>query len=437
MSVWQYIACLVSIIVEAFIIDSFFCTVSSGRKLNKRNTFFVYIIFVIALSLCYIFVKTGLITVVLLLIFIIAMSLFYNQSSQRQIFGSIILHVIISFTELIVGFTLSAILKTAVIEILDTELHFVVGVIVSKGIAYGAIKVFSVFYKKNVDMIKSKMFIMYLFFPILTFLIGVILIGIAGVVINPFISAISAISIMLLALANMLIFYLFEQNIKQVQKESKIELINHSLVLEKNYLEKLVALQNKSNKVEHDIKNQLFAIAGLVQNNDEQAQIALLKICEDITAKQKLILLNNISIDALLNNKIEIMKANNIKFFPELFIGDTGKINDLDMCVVLGNILDNAIDACILNKLEDNKIFLSIKDDDIYIKILIKNSIDKKVEIENNTIITKKKNKFKHGFGIENTKEILKNYNGNIVLESSEEYFFVAIIMEKSPQITT
>ena len=99
--------------------------------------------------------------------------------------------------------------------------------------------------------------------------------------------------------------------------------------------------------------------------------------------------------------------------------------------MILGNLFDNAIEAC--EPVDINKnIYLELKSMDECISITMKNStINKNVEIGKTT----KVNKNKHGFGLNNIKEVLKEYNGIMRYEIIDDYFMINIIMQSGENL--
>ena len=95
----------------------------------------------------------------------------------------------------------------------------------------------------------------------------------------------------------------------------------------------------------------------------------------------------------------------NIRF--DTVINSKINIDDLDLCIVLGNLIDNAIEACEkINEKEFQRVIqvsARIYLNQIYIKVI--NSKNNKVEKRNNKFLTSKKDKKNHGIGLENVKE--------------------------------
>ena len=103
-----------------------------------------------------------------------------------------------------------------------------------------------------------------------------------------------------------------------------------------------------------------------------------------------------------------------------------------DICTLLGNLLDNAIEACL--KVDNDKRYISlwIMPTVGTMSIIIENSVSDKVEIVRNTVAlrTTKSNKRLHGIGLESVKSIVEKYDGEIALSCTENVFSVDIFMK-------
>ena len=99
-------------------------------------------------------------------------------------------------------------------------------------------------------------------------------------------------------------------------------------------------------------------------------------------------------------------------------------ISNNDLCTVLANALDNAV-----YNSSDKAVPVSIvsREQNNGVIITISNSVDKPVEIKNNRIKTSKKDKTNHGFGIDNIKNVAKEYNGFVNLTCENKLFIIEI----------
>ena len=126
-----------------------------------------------------------------------------------------------------------------------------------------------------------------------------------------------------------------------------------------------------------------------------------------------------------------LMREQNIKFKHQIQVTAECIVNDYDMCAILRNLLDNAIEAC--EKIENHDMrFIDLRinfDKDVF-NIVIKNSVTQKVNIDKNmNFNTDKINPEAHGIGTQSIKSIVKKYNGECFFESTQDVFTARILM--------
>lgn len=233
-----------------------------------------------------------------------------------------------------------------------------------------------------------------------------------------------------------IIVILFAINLNKRKKhlEETMKILNNQLEYQYNYYENIKKCQEKTRRIWHDMKNHISIIYELTdkkQYEDVKSYINQLDI--QITNTESRVTTNNKIIDAILISKLEVCKLKNIKVDLDIKIPSKININDFDISVIFGNLLDNAIEACenIQNEtLRYIKIKSGIKGH--YLFLNVKNSSIKEVIKSGNKFITIKKDKENHGIGIESIINSIENYNGDIKIEYNGEEFNVFILLDMS-----
>ena len=242
---------------------------------------------------------------------------------------------------------------------------------------------------------------------------------------DPKYSILGFFSELLLMIANISLLYLFERYDIKCKEEQKLKDEQVLLQMETKYLKELIDKQTNAAKEIHNIKNELFAIKSLIDEDYNEGKNKIANICNIVDGMQNVVYTSNRSIDSLINSKRKIMNDNNIKFDCKSFISDFKNVDLIDLCVLLGNLLDNSIEACL--KLENNKfILLNIMQDKNYLNIIVKNTfLNLKVNLE-----TTKTNSIIHGFGLKSVNSIVKKYDGNMLVEKIDGYFIVSLLLK-------
>lgn len=128
-------------------------------------------------------------------------------------------------------------------------------------------------------------------------------------------------------------------------------------------------------------------------------------------------------VDALLTDKKrQADEINTTISFEGAVPGDS--IEAVDLCIIFGNPLDNAIEACAeIDKEPPKEIHISCVCNSGFAFIEIKNPVLKKVEIRSNLPETTKPNKEMHGFGLYSLEKVIKKYDGEVSCECDKTTF--------------
>ena len=217
----------------------------------------------------------------------------------------------------------------------------------------------------------------------------------------------------------------------KIIKNNKIiyeqKLINEKNAMEYRYYLKVEDNSDRIRRLYHDMKNHLLCISSLCDNDDAKDYVKNLNLELDSVADT--FNTGNKILDIILSEKKTICNEHNIEFKIYSDFSNTGFIDMLDICVIFGNALDNAIDAC--KKVESGKRIITIN---TMIKkglciINIKNSKVNKIFHNKNKIITDKKDKFLHGIGLNNIKEAVNKYDGDMSTNFNDNEFIITIVI--------
>lgn len=194
--------------------------------------------------------------------------------------------------------------------------------------------------------------------------------------------------------------------------------------LESQNVKEILSVNEESRKIRHDMKNMLLAVMGyLDEGKTEEAKTYLKQIENKVDTLNENIYCDNAAINYLIKQKDAECKKKNI-VFSSVVLCSFPKISEVDLSILLGNALDNAIEGS--NNVENPEVELQIKEKNGYLSILVKNKITRSVLKENPRLLTNKKEKQWHGLGIRSMKAITEKYDGILDLYEKEEYFFVA-----------
>lgn len=177
----------------------------------------------------------------------------------------------------------------------------------------------------------------------------------------------------------------------------------------------------------HDYHNHLQTIKAYLQMGElEQINHYLLELEEDLDKVDTLVKSGNLMCDAILNSKLSLALNKNIRLNHTVAVPECISVSDLDLCVILGNLLDNAIEACM--KVNENdrfiRIYMSILKQQLYISIT--NSALEDLNFNERNYISEKRGN--HGHGMKRVKLTVDKYNGYLNLQN-EPGVFVSEVM--------
>lgn len=218
-----------------------------------------------------------------------------------------------------------------------------------------------------------------------------------------------------------------QRNEKILKKEN--ELLQEQISRYQSQIKQNKCYQKKVCQIKHDLKNQLLGLDALLVNEkyEEVKRIideTLGELCENASIQT-----GNVMLDNLTNYKIARAKEKNIPVEVEVKIPVDDRLDSMPLVVAMGNLLDNAIEAC--ENVAEAKRYIKIKiiQKDSRIFVEIENSFSGEIKIDKNgELITIKKCSDFHGYGIKNIKKALKN-SGDFIYHTEDKKFCATLIL--------
>lgn len=120
----------------------------------------------------------------------------------------------------------------------------------------------------------------------------------------------------------------------------------------------------------HDYHNHIQALLALV-GDDERTRDYLWKLNKDLTEVDTVVKTGNVTVDAILNSKLTLIKSKDIPVDAVAKVPDDLKISEIDLCAIIGNLLDNAIEAVLPLPPESRfiRIYIGMLKSQLYISV--------------------------------------------------------------------
>lgn len=224
---------------------------------------------------------------------------------------------------------------------------------------------------------------------------------------------------LLLAAVNFVVIYIYDKLII-----SEEERVRNLLLMEQkeSYLREmdiLVDSQKRVRGIYHDMKNHILIMrAYLTQNKYLDLDEYLQCLQEETKMAVPQVYTGQQTVDSMLHYKMSTVK-NDISIKVETSIPEKLDIDDFDITVILGNLLDNAIEACYKLEEEKKEISLSLRLVKNQFFVVVENPFSGKIKWNKGRPLTNKSDKSNHGIGLQNVKRVIEKYNG--IMEMSEE----------------
>lgn len=182
----------------------------------------------------------------------------------------------------------------------------------------------------------------------------------------------------------------------------------------------------------HDYRNHIQMMKALAVNNDMDGLRAYLdELDEDLNTVDTVIKTGNAMADAILNSKISLAKAKDIPVYVDAHIPVKLRMSELDLCVIIGNLFDNAIEASLgLSQNERMiRVYMDMKGTQLYISFTNFTAQKKREKIGGLFQTTKGEG---HGFGLIRIDNIIERLDGYLSRNSEDGAFTTEILI---PQV--
>ena len=221
------------------------------------------------------------------------------------------------------------------------------------------------------------------------------------------------------------IFMFYLVRIKEEERTRLLTMRND--LLESNY-QALYKAYDENRMLSHDFKNHILAINQLIQEGRNQEALEYIMTYNNETLKVNHRIESGCKIiDIIVNCKIAEAVEKEINFTYEVeSIGEIG-IPDIDICALLANLLDNAIETSEQSVDENRWIYLKIKRKNDMLLIWVENSIAEGLINKDNFFQSSKKNKIFHGLGIKSIDNVIQKYSGYKEFDIQENKYQIYI----------
>ncbi|WP_440300318.1 sensor histidine kinase [Huintestinicola butyrica] len=177
----------------------------------------------------------------------------------------------------------------------------------------------------------------------------------------------------------------------------------------------------------HDYRNHINNMKiQLSEGNYDKLSDYLNELADDLDTVDSVIKTGNVMADAILNSKLNVAEKMNIKLNVKVNVPDKLPMSDVELCSMLGNILDNAVEACGTLPEEERfmRVYIGKLKGQLYLSV--QNSAGK-VRKSKNTYLSTKEGE--HGYGLFRIDRVAKKYGGYVNRQNEEGVFATEIMV--------
>lgn len=413
---------LLSQALGVFAVYKFMKAFFDSRKVKKAAELISFVGYYILTSSVYLVINVPLMNFIVNLIALFMLTFLYSSSLKKRALVGLLTYIFVTCTEMIVV-TLTGYINFPIIE---TNNYSSIFGAVAANILFFAVSMAASSFRsiKNGNVLPKAYWGALLTVPILSLYMLVKFFQFKGL------SAYEvSFSVATILIINFMVFFLFDRVSLLYKEQRESALIKQQNEYYVNQLLLTEDMHKASGKLRHDIKNHLLTINSyLDESNIDEAQKHISSIIGSYQSKAEIVHTGFPAIDGLLNSKLQPASEAGITINVKASLPSDFCLSSFDLTVILGNLIDNALQA--VSIVEKEK-FIDFRMDCSKGMLIMKmsNPFAADIKKENGKIVTSKSNKEKHGFGLKNVDEVLEKYNGTSKIDEHNNIFTITIAL--------
>lgn len=224
------------------------------------------------------------------------------------------------------------------------------------------------------------------------------------------------------------IMYYFQKTEEYRVQSEMIEMYNEQ---QKEYFLNLLDREQETKKFRHDIINHLMIIQSFCKEGDMQIKNYISNLLNN---RQKIFYkqfdVGNDIVNVIINYYLAPAQEK-CGITVKGYIGEIEEISGVDLCVVVSNLVKNAVEAVSHMQVGKGEIYFFINKGSQYLNIYVKNSFERHINFDTKGLPrTSKKEKADHGFGIRNVKQAVEKYDGRFDIRVENNWYIANVFFK-------
>lgn len=216
----------------------------------------------------------------------------------------------------------------------------------------------------------------------------------------------------------------------RVSRKAERRMAAYQQDLMEKHCEEVENMYRQTRGWRHDYRNHIQTMkAYLSMGRYEELAEYLEQLDMDLSQVDTVVKTGNVMVDAVLNSKISVARAKQIAVDAKARVPQHMSVAEVDLCVILGNLLDNAIEACMGIEEESQRfirIYIDVLQGQLYLYVL--NATAGKLKRRGNSYLSTKDSR-EHGYGLMRMDRVVEKYHGYLDRQDEEGVFATEVLL--------
>ena len=406
----------------------------TGKKANLAYTLFVAILFLELSFVNFMVPFEGIgIIISILIIYIYSLINLKGTFMQKMFWSIFVMLLIMGITIVVLSIEGCIIGKGYLNLVIQKDLYRFVGVVIIQIVLFYLTRFMIKRTKKDSTYsLKWNEWFVLLIIPVISIFtmsfVSLIIINIEDQL-SPMQHIFSILSILGILMTNSLVYVLYVNMQKDHAKQLEYSILQQAFKSQEKSVEETKILYQSIRSIRHDLKQHFQVALTMLHSGKINEAVDYMEKYNDtvLDGISNKVFCDNDVVNYIINSKSKICSDRHIKIYIYI-ANEIPEFSDLDLCVLLGNALDNAIEG--VSGEGNNEIYLELRNVDNFFMISVKNTITNSVLEYNPNLISTKNEKEVHGLGILSMKEVVQKYNGSIEFYESDNKFCCDMLLD-------
>ena len=434
---WMIFELVVNLFQSAIVLQTIRAILKDKRTGKKANLAYILFVAILFLELSFVnfivpFEGIGII-ISILIIYIYSLINLKGTFMQKMFWSIFVMLLIMGITTVVLSIEGCIIGKGYLNLVIQKDLYRFVGVVIIQIVLFYFTRFMIKRTKKDSTYsLKWNEWFVLLIIPVISIFtmsfVSLIIINIEDQL-SPMQHIFSILSILGILMTNSLVYVLYVNMQKDHAKQLEYSILQQAFKSQEKSVEETKILYQSVRSIRHDLKQHFQVALTMLHSGKINEAVDYMEKYNDtvLDGISNKVFCDNDVVNYIINSKSKICSDRHIKIYIYI-ANEIPEFSDLDLCVLLGNALDNAIEG--VSGEGNNEIYLELRNVDNFFMISVKNTIINSVLEDNPNLISTKNEKEVHGLGILSMKEVVQKYNGSIEFYESDNKFCCDMLLD-------